>query len=267
MTGTNDSSGRQQDPRLVLFNVCLGLFIAALNQRALLVSLPTLTRVFQTNLTTIQWVLLAYDLTLIGLVLTLGRLGDLFGRKRIYTGGYLLFVCGSVLCGLSQSPAQLIAFRVLQGIGGSMLVANGRAIISVVFPSEQRGKALGFASMAFHVGFLTGPTLGGFVIDTIGWRWNFYLNVPFGLLGAYMAWKILRETEGKRGTVPNRFLRGLPAFGHQYLFSLCDEPATPSRPPSPKSFDSYAPLGSDPSLLYLDRASSRDADIEPLALP
>lgn len=198
MTATTTSSREQQDPRLVLFNVCLGLFMAALNQRALLVSLPTLTRVFQTNLTTIQWVLLAYDLTLIGLVLTLGRLGDLFGRKRIYTSGYLLFVCGSVLCGLSQSPAQLIAFRVLQGIGGSMLVANGRALLMEVFPPDQRGKALGFASMAFHVGFLTGPTLGGFVIDTIGWRWNLYLNVPFGLLGAYMAWKILRETEGKR---------------------------------------------------------------------
>ncbi|MBI2210754.1 MAG: MFS transporter, partial [Deltaproteobacteria bacterium] len=188
----------QQKPQLVLANVCLGLFMAALNQRALLVSLPTLTRLFQTDLSTIQWTLLAYDLTLIGLVLTLGRLGDLFGRKRIYASGYLLFVLGSILCGLSQSPAQLIAFRILQGIGGSMLVANGRAILMVAFPSDQRGKALGFASMAFHVGFLAGPTLGGFVIDTIGWRWNFFVNIPFGLLGAYLAWKILSEAERKK---------------------------------------------------------------------
>ena len=199
---TDGAAAPQPKPQLVLANVCLGLFMAALNQRALLVSLPTLTRLFQTDLSTIQWTLLAYDLTLIGLVLTLGRLGDLFGRKRIYASGYLLFVCGSVLCGLSQSPAQLIAFRILQGIGGSMLVANGRAILMVAFPSDQRGKALGFASMAFHVGFLTGPTLGGFLIDTVGWRWNFFVNIPFGLLGAYLAWKIL--SEGERKKVPIR---------------------------------------------------------------
>ncbi|MCZ6625141.1 MAG: MFS transporter [Deltaproteobacteria bacterium] len=198
MRETENASRQQQNPRMVLFLVCLGLFMVALNNRALLVSLPTLTRVFQTNLASIQWALLAYDLTIIGLVLTLGRLGDLFGRKRIYVGGFLLFICGSVLCGLSQSLAQLIAFRVLQGIGGAMLTANGRAIVSVVFPAEERGKALGITSMAFHVGFLTGPTLGGFIIDTIGWHWIFYFNVPVGLAGAYLAWKILEETGEKR---------------------------------------------------------------------
>jgi EmrB/QacA subfamily drug resistance transporter len=182
-------------PRLVLINVCLGLFMVALNQRALVVSLPTLTQVFHTSLATMQWAVLVYDLTLIGLVLTLGRLGDLFGRKRIYTGGYLLFALGSAVCGFAQSPAQLIVFRVLQAIGGSMLVANARAIVSVVVPVDQRGKALGLTSMAFHVGFLTGPTLGGFLIDTIGWRWNFFVNIPVGLAGAYFAWRILKDRE------------------------------------------------------------------------
>ena len=198
MTATGNAGREHQNPRLVLFSVCLGLFMTALNHRALLVSLPTLTRLFQTDLATIQWALLVYDLTLIGLVLTLGRLGDLFGRKQIYVGGFLLFVCGSLLCGLSQSLAQLIVSRVLQGIGGAMLTANARAIVSVVYPPEQRGKAIGLTSMAFHVGFLTGPTLGGFLIDTVGWRWNFYINVPIGLYGAYLAWKILKDTEEER---------------------------------------------------------------------
>ena len=174
--------------------------MTALNHRALVVSLPTLTRAFETSLTTIQWTLLAYDLTVIGLVLTLGGLGDLFGRKRIYVGGFLLFVVGSALCGLSQSAGQLIAFRIVQAVGGSMLIANGRAIVSMVFPAKERGKALGLTSMAFHVGFLTGPTLGGFLIDTIGWRWNFYINIPIGLLGAYLAWRILEE--GREARVP-----------------------------------------------------------------
>ena len=188
---------RVRNPRLVLFNVCLGLFMVALDQRVLLVALPTLTRSFQTNLATIQWTLLIYDLTLIGLVITVGRMGDLFGRKRFYILGFLLFIFGSALCGFSQSPSQLILFRFCQAIGGSMLTANGRAIVSTVFPAEERGKALGYTSVAMHTGFLMGPTVGGFLIDSVGWRWIFYINLPVGLLGAYLAWKTMRETAGE----------------------------------------------------------------------
>ena len=172
--------------------------MTALNHRALFVSLPTLTRLFQTDLTTIQWALLAYDLSMIGLVLTLGRMGDLLGRKRTYLGGFLLFAVGSALCGLAQSVAELIVFRILQGIGGAMLTANARAIVSVAYPPEERGKAIGLTSMAFHVGFLAGPTLGGFLIDTVGWRWNFYINIPIALFGAFLGWKVLEEDVEKR---------------------------------------------------------------------
>ena len=170
--------------------------MVAVDQRVLLVALPTLTGTFGTDLTTVQWTLLIYDLTLIGLVITVGRVGDLFCRKRIYITGFLLFIFGSALCGLSHSPAQLILFRCLQAIGGAMLTANGRAIVSTVFPPEERGKALGYTSVALHTGFLTGPTLGGFLIDTLGWRWIFYINLPVGMLGAYLAWKTMEETGG-----------------------------------------------------------------------
>ncbi len=199
----HSTARKRKNLTLILVNVCIGQFIVGLDQRALLVALPTLTESFRTNLTTIQWTLLIYDLTLVGLVITLGRLGDLFGRRRIYTGGFLLFILGSALCGLSRSPAQLILFRALQAIGGSMIVANGRAIVYVSLPSEQRGKALGIISTAFHIGFLTGPTLGGFLIDTIGWRWIFYINLPIGIWGAYLAWRIMEETRGdaKEGAI------------------------------------------------------------------
>jgi EmrB/QacA subfamily drug resistance transporter len=178
-----------------LINVCVGQFVVGLDQRALLVALPTLSHTFNTSLTTIQWVLLIYDLVLIGLVITVGRLGDLFGRRRIYAGGFLVFVFSSALCGAAQSAGQIILFRGLQAIGGAMIAANGRAVASVALPSDQRGKAMGFASMAFHIGFLTGPTLGGFLIDTIGWRWIFYLNLPVGIWGACLAWKLLEEIQ------------------------------------------------------------------------
>jgi EmrB/QacA subfamily drug resistance transporter len=206
MTQSENQISSRWTLRLILLNVCIGQAIVGLDQRALLVALPTLTESFHTHLTTIQWTLLIYDLILIGLVITMGRLGDLFGRRRFYSLGFLLFVIGSALCGIAQSPAQLIFFRAVQAVGGSMISANGRAIASMSVPREERGKALGVTSMAFHVGFITGPSLGGFLIDTVGWRWIFYINVPIGLWGAYLAWKIMAETKEENEKVSIDFL-------------------------------------------------------------
>jgi EmrB/QacA subfamily drug resistance transporter len=197
---TDLSREARRTSNLILLNVCIGQAIVGLDQRALLVALPTLTEYFHTAFTTIRWTILIYDLILIGLVITMGRLGDLFGRRKFYTAGFILFVIGSALAGLSQSPTQLILCRALQAIGGSMISANGRAIASTCVPRAERGKALGLTSTAFHVGFLTGPTLGGFMIDTIGWRWIFSLNVPVGIWAAYLAWKVIPETKDEEET-------------------------------------------------------------------
>src|SRR3989442_15563850 len=118
---------RQKNLTLILVNVCVGQFIVGLDQRALLVALPTLTKSFDTNLTTIQWTLLIYDLTLGGLAITLGRLGDLFGRRRIYSIAFLPFLLAPALCVLSHSPLPLIRITALQATGGLMIVANCRA--------------------------------------------------------------------------------------------------------------------------------------------
>ena len=195
MADATPASEQRTHARLVLYQVSLGLVLVAINHRAIQVALPTLTQVFRADLSFIQWVLLVYDLAVIGLVLTLGRLGDLFGRKWIYISGFVIFVVASAFCGLAQTSAQLIAARVLQGIGGAVILANGRALVTINSLPAERGKALGITSTAYHVGYLTGPTLGGFIIDTIGWRWIFFMTLPIGLGCAYFAARVLKERE------------------------------------------------------------------------
>ena len=116
---------------LILLSVCIGQALVGLDQRAITVALPTLTKMFDTPFTTIQWTILIYDLVLIGLIITMGRLGDLFGRRRFYTVGFLIFVTSAIY--VTQTTGQLI-FRAAQALGGSMIAANGRAIVSVNLP-------------------------------------------------------------------------------------------------------------------------------------
>jgi EmrB/QacA subfamily drug resistance transporter len=238
MADSNISDEQKAHSRLVLYQVSLGLILVAINHRAIQVALPTLTDVFHADLSFIQWVLLVYDLAVIGLVLTLGRLGDLFGRKWIYILGFFLFIVSSALCGFAQTSAQLITFRVFQGIGGAVILANGRALVSINSLPSERGKALGLTSTAYHVGYMTGPTLGGFIIDTIGWRWIFFVTIPIGLAAAYFAWRVLKEREKSEEPVQVDFtgaayllltnicfvyaLNQLPhlGFGHPVVFSF-----------------------------------------------
>lgn len=202
MADSNPQTDEQKaHSRLVLYQVSLGLVLVAINHRAIQIALPTLTHVFRADLSFIQWVLLVYDLAVIGLVLTLGRLGDLLGRKWIYIFGFLLFVLSSALCGFARTSTQLISFRILQGIGGAIILANGRALVSINSPPSERGKALGLTSTAYHVGYLTGPTLGGFIIDSIGWRWIFFMTIPVGLICAYFAWRVLKERAKSKETI------------------------------------------------------------------
>jgi EmrB/QacA subfamily drug resistance transporter len=123
-----------------------------------------------------------------------GRLADMMGRKLLYTGGFLLFVLGSALCGLAPSLPVLIGFRVLQAIGAALLSSNSVAIVVAAAGPERRGRALGVLSAAQAVGLSAGPAIGGLVIDLLDWRWVFWINVPFGLVGTVMGWFVLPPT-------------------------------------------------------------------------
>jgi EmrB/QacA subfamily drug resistance transporter len=170
----------------------LGMLLATINSGTLIIALPDLERELNTGLLSLVWVILAYMIASTVLVITAGRLSDLFGRKRAYVGGMLLFAAASLGAGFAADGTVLILWRIVQGIGGAFLFANAGALVTDAFPREQLGLAMGTNTMVAAVGLVIGPVLGG-VLVTISWSWVFWFNVPFALLGALWAGLILRE--------------------------------------------------------------------------
>jgi EmrB/QacA subfamily drug resistance transporter len=166
--------------------VGMGVFLATIDGSIVNVALPTLVRDFQTSFAVIQWVALAYMLTIATLILSMGRLGDTIGKKKIYLSGMTIFTLGSVLCGFAQTVQLLIIFRIFQASGAAMMAALGVAIVTEVFPAKERGKALGSIGGIVSIGIIAGPTLGGILIDALSWHWIFFVNLPIGVLGIIM---------------------------------------------------------------------------------
>lgn len=186
------------DPRYkwhTMLVVSIGTFMATLDASIVNLALPILRNYFNTDIATTEWVMLSYLLTITTLLLTLGRLSDMYGRKPMFMAGLLIFTLGSGLCSLSATAGQLIAFRVVQGLGAAMLMANSLSIITDVFPHTERGKALGLMGTVVSIGYITGPALGGFLIGWVGWQSIFYINIPIGLFGTVYAWKTLKSDQ------------------------------------------------------------------------
>jgi EmrB/QacA subfamily drug resistance transporter len=179
---------------LIVGTVCIGAFLGQLDASIAGLVLPTLEQVFGAPVASVEWVAIAYLLTLAALVVPLGRLADLLGRKMLYTWGFVVFIVGSALCGLAPGLGWLIAFRVAQAVGAAMLQANSVAIITAAVPRRVLGRAIGVQGAAQAVGLSVGPSLGGLLIDSLGWQWVFFIAVPFGLLGTALAWLVLPRT-------------------------------------------------------------------------
>ena len=139
------------------------------------------------------WVVIAYLLTLATLTLSVGRLGDMLGKKRIYTTGFGVFTLGSVLSGVAPSIEWLVGFRVLQAVGASMIFALGMAIITQAFPPGERGRALGISGALVSIGIVIGPSLGGLIVDQWSWRWIFIVNLPIGIYGTAAAHRFVPD--------------------------------------------------------------------------
>ncbi|MGZ4338675.1 MAG: MFS transporter [Gaiellaceae bacterium] len=180
----------------VLSCTSLGMLLATVNSGTLIIALPDLERELHTTLLQLVWVILVYMIVSTVLVLTAGRLSDLFGRKTAYVLGFLVFAAASLGAGFAASGTELILWRILQGIGGAFLFANAAALVTDAFPRRELGLAMGTNTMVAAVGLVIGPVLGGALV-AIAWPWVFWFNVPFGLIGSAWGLLVLEERSGR----------------------------------------------------------------------
>src|ERR1041385_7998534 len=174
----------------------LGMLLATVNSGTLIIALPDLERSLHTTLLQLVWVILVSMIVSTVLVLTAGRLSDLFGRKNAYVLGFVIFSAASLGAGFSGSGTQLILWRVLQGIGGAFLFANAAALVTDAFPKRELGLAMGTNTMVAAVGLVIGPVLGGALV-AISWPGVFWFNVPVGLAGCVWGALVLEERSGR----------------------------------------------------------------------
>ncbi len=172
----------------------LGTFMAGLDATVVLLALLPIAHDLHTDYVTILWVVLAYLLATTALVLSFGRISDIYGRKRMYNVGFVIFTVGSLFSGLATSGLFLVGSRVLQGIGAAFLFANGFAILSDAFPAEERGRAFGATSVIWGVASVVGIILGAVIVAFTTWRVIFLLNIPVGIVGTLWAHRTLRES-------------------------------------------------------------------------
>ena len=169
-------------PWLAVAAVCLGALMSQVDSSIVTLAYPTLQRHYGVSLGAVTWVGLAYLLTVVATLVAFGRLSDMFGRKLIYVYGFVLFLVGSVACGLAPNLGLLVLSRVLQAMGGSMIQANSVAIVVLALPVAKRTKGLGYQAAAQALGLALGPTLGGLLLGVASWRWLFWVNIPVGLV-------------------------------------------------------------------------------------
>ncbi len=183
----------------VMAAVAMGIFLATIDGSIVNIALPTLVAELSTSFATVQWVVLAYLLTLVTLLPSVGRLADIRGKKSIYVMGMIAFTIGSVLCGLAPNAGWLIAMRVVQAVGASMILALGQAILTEAFPPFERGRALGISGAIVSIGIITGPTLGGLILGSLSWHWIFFVNLPVGIVGVWIAMRYVPRSLARGG--------------------------------------------------------------------
>ncbi len=231
MTQTTPRSGATgpatgYNPWAALAALCLGFFMILVDTTIVSVATPAIIEDLQAGVNEVVWVTSAYLLAYAVPLLITGRLGDRYGQKWVYLAGLALFTLSSLWCGLTHSVEMLIVARAFQGVGGALMTPQTMATITRIFPAESRGKAMAMWGATAGLAMLVGPILGGVLVDGLGWEWIFFINVPVGVVGFALAWRLVPLLP----THPHRFdwagvvLSGLGMFllvfgiqeGHQY---------------------------------------------------
>lgn len=182
-----------EDRWSILTVTTIGIFMASLDASLLIVGLPVVIDELGTDLATGSWLITIYRLALTILLVPVGKLGDMYGRVRLYSIGYFIFAVSSLLCALSSNVYQLLGFRLVQGIGGAMMFVNSMAIVTDAFAGRGLGLGIGINQIAINAGTIIGYTLSGIIISLYGWRALFLINVPIGIFGGFWAKLRLRE--------------------------------------------------------------------------
>jgi EmrB/QacA subfamily drug resistance transporter len=221
MTETTPAEAPPQtrhSPWLVLFALCLGFFMILLDTTIVNIAIPDMIDSLHATLDQILWIINAYVLVYAVLLITAGRLGDLYGPKQLFLVGLTIFTLASAACGIASSPAQLIGFRILQAIGGAMLTPQTLSVITIIFPPARRGAAFGIWGAVAGVATVIGPTLGGYLVTNLGWRSIFYVNVPVGAFAIIMAALVMPNLQLNRRHQLDLLGTALATIG---LFLLC----------------------------------------------
>lgn len=194
------ASEQTADPprsRLALIVIMIGVLITAVDTTIVILALPVMRSALHVGFAAVSWVILAYLLVITLLATQVGRIGDMFGRVRMYELGFVVFMLGSALCAVSWSELSVVGFRVLQGVGAAFVTANSGAIIADVFPPERRGHAYGYTAVGWTAGAVIGILVGGLLITFLSWRWIFWINVPIGLVAVALAVYALPSAKGQ----------------------------------------------------------------------
>ena len=199
---------------VVLTNTTIGSFMSQLDANIVLISLPTIIRELP-GTTTIDaiWVIMGYLLVSATLLLTFGRLADIYGRVKLYNLGFAVFTVGSALCSIAPTGGSLVLFRLIQGVGGALIFSNNAAILTDTFPVEERGRAIGINQVLGVSGSVVGLVGGGLLTAALGWRSIFWINVPVGIFATSWAYKKLKELAKTRKEPLDPLGNGLFAIG------------------------------------------------------
>lgn len=211
----------------ILIAISMAIFMSATNATTMNLALPTLLQTFNTSFAAVQWVVLAYLVSMAVVLPSIGRWGDLAGRKQVFMQGQVLFLIGATLCASAPSIAWLVGFRIVQAIGSAMMMGIGIAIITETWPASQRGTALGIASGCMASGAIAGPLVGGFLLEALNWRWLFLFNLPIGLFSLFAVWRVVPNlpaaNQGERFDLVGALLIGAALLSFSLALTLGQE--------------------------------------------